>query len=117
MDADPADAGAAGAGRRLVRPARHRVPRAVLHADRRALGRKRFGEERHYVVKFSSWNVRRLDLLRAAFPNTPWIFVYRQPVEVIGSILKGSPGWMQLQRFPTQAEHLLGIPADDCAAL
>lgn len=83
----------------------------------RALGRKRFGEERNYVVKFSSWNVRRLALLRAAFPSTPWVFVYRQPVEVINSVLKGSPGWMQLQRFPAQAEHLLGIPADECATM
>jgi len=91
---------------------------ALVHCLRlmiRALGRKRFGEERHYVVKFSSWNVRRLDLLRAAFPNTPWIFVYRQPIEVVNSVLKGSPGWMQLQRFPAQAEHLLGIPAAECA--
>jgi len=91
---------------------------ALVHCLRlmiRALGRKRFGDERHYVVKFSSWNVRRLDLLRRAFPDTPWIFVYRQPIEVVSSVLKGSPGWMQLQRFPAQAEYLLGIPADECA--
>ena len=87
---------------------------ACLRLMIRALGRKRFGEERHYVVKFSSWNVRRLALLRAAFPAVPWVFVYRAPVEVVSSVLKGSPGWMQLQRFPAQAEHLLGIPAAEC---
>lgn len=90
---------------------------ACLRLMIRALGRKRFGDERHYVVKFSSWNVRRLELLRAAFPDVPWVFVYRQPVEVISSVLKGSPGWMQLQRFPGQAEYLLGIPAVECAGM
>jgi len=90
---------------------------ACLRLMIRALGRKRFGEERHFVVKFSSWNVRRLGLLRAAFPGVPQVFVYRSPVEVINSVLKGSPGWMQLQRFPAQAEHLLGIPAAECAGM
>ena len=88
---------------------------ACLRLMIRALGRRRFGDERHYVVKFSSWNVRRLALLRAAFPRVPWVFVYRSPVEVVNSVLKGSPGWMQLQRYPAQAEHLLGIPASACA--
>lgn len=88
---------------------------ACLRLMIRALGRKRFGDERHYVVKFSSWNVRRMALLRAAFPNVPWVFVYRAPTEVISSVLKGPPGWMQLQRFPDEAEHLLGIPAAECA--
>jgi hypothetical protein len=90
---------------------------ACLRLMIRALGRKRFGDERHFVVKFSSWNVRRLDLLRAAFPGVPWIFVYRQPIEVISSVLKGIPGWMQLQRFPEQAQHLLGIPATECEGM
>jgi hypothetical protein len=88
---------------------------ACLRLMIRALGRRRFGAERHYVVKFSSWNVRRLKLLRAAFPTVPWLFVYRSPIEVIASVLKGRPGWMQLQRYPAQAEHILGIPAEECA--
>ena len=90
---------------------------ACLRLMIRALGRKRFEDERHYVVKFSSWNVRRLALLRAAFPDVPWVFVYRAPIEVISSVLKGSPGWMQLQRFPAEAEYLLGVPAVECAAM
>jgi hypothetical protein len=90
---------------------------ACLRLMIRALGRKRFGEEAHYVVKFSSWNVRRLAPLLQAFPDVPRIFVYRDPVEVISSVLSGSPGWMQLQRFPAQAEYLLGIPAADCEGM
>ena len=90
---------------------------ACLRLMIRALGRKRFGEERHLVVKLSSWNVRRLDLLHRAFPTVPWVFVYRHPIEVMSSVLKGKPGWMQLQRFPQQAQHLLGIPADACPTM
>ena len=34
-------------------------------------------------MKFSSWNVLYLPLVRAAFPVVPWVFVYRHPVEVM----------------------------------
>jgi hypothetical protein len=81
----------------------------VLRLLIRALGRIRFGDERHYVVKLSSWNVRLLPLFRAAFPEVPWVFVHREPAEVMASILSGPPGWMQLRRFPRQAGYLFGL--------
>jgi len=37
------------------------------------------------VVKFTSWNVLFLDLIRAAMPETPWLFLYRDPLEVLAS--------------------------------
>jgi hypothetical protein len=82
---------------------------AVLRLLVRALGRVRFGDERRYILKLSSWNIRRFDLFRRAFPGTPWVWVDRDPVEIMASILAGPPGWMQLQRYPRQAEHLFGL--------
>jgi hypothetical protein len=81
----------------------------VLRLLVRALGRIRFGDERRYILKLSSWNIRRLELFRRAFPGTPWVWVDRDPVEVMASILAGPPGWMQLQRFPRRAEQLFGL--------
>jgi len=81
----------------------------VLRLLIRALGRIRFGDERRYVVKLSSWNVRLLPLFRAAFPDVPCVFVHRRPVEVMASILSGPPGWMQLRHFPRHAEYLFGL--------
>jgi len=88
----------------------------VLRLLIRALGRVRFGDERHYVVKLSSWNVRLLPLFRAAFPDVPWVFVHRDPAAVMASILAGPPGWMQLRRFPRHAEYLFGIDAVESMA-
>jgi hypothetical protein len=53
-----------------------------------ALGQPRGGGERHYFVKLDSWHTRALPLFRAAFPAVPWVFLYRDPVEVLVSQLK-----------------------------
>ena len=50
-----------------------------------ALGRDRTGSRRHFVVKLDSWHVFALPLFRLAFPNTPWVFLYRDPVEILVS--------------------------------
>ena len=55
-----------------------------------ALGQRRFGET-HYFVKLDAWHIHNLPLIREAFPETPWIFVCRNPVEVLVSQLR-SPG-------------------------
>ncbi|OSZ70135.1 hypothetical protein CAP40_04735 [Sphingomonas sp. IBVSS2] len=68
---------------------RHRFPdpemhagalRALVHAYGRGAG--------HLFVKLDSWHTRALPLLRRAFPETPWIFLYRDPVEVLVSQLR-----------------------------
>jgi hypothetical protein len=83
----------------------------------RALGRHRFGDERHYVLKLSSWNITRLVLFRRAFPQAQLIWLQRRPVEIMGSILADPPGWTQLRHVPSQAEALFGIPAASNAGL
>jgi hypothetical protein len=53
-----------------------------------ALGQKRNREEEHFFVKFDSWNTLDLAIIKRAFPAVPWIFSYRNPVEVIVSHLR-----------------------------
>ena len=50
-----------------------------------ALGQPQDETTKHYLVKFDSWNVIDLALIQRAFPTVPWIFVYRDPVEVLVS--------------------------------
>ena len=50
-----------------------------------ALGQRRHPEQKHFFIKFDSWHVLFLSLIRRAFPTVPWIFVYRQPMEVLMS--------------------------------
>ena len=50
-----------------------------------ALGRPRRGDERGYVLKLDAWATHDLPLLRRAFPATPWLFLARDPLEVLVS--------------------------------
>jgi hypothetical protein len=49
-----------------------------------ALVQPRFGE-RYSFVKFDAWHVAQIPTIVHAFPTTPWIFLYRDPVEVLVS--------------------------------
>lgn len=40
------------------------------------------------IVKFDSWSAVDLALVRRAFPDVPWIFVYRDPAEILASQLR-----------------------------
>lgn len=86
---------------------------ALLRALISALGQPRQGEK-HVVIKLDAWAAYHLPLIQEAFPDVPWVFVYRDPVEVLvsQSQLPGPqiiPGILS----PT----LLGLTADDAAAL
>ena len=53
--------------------------RAMIAAFTGRLG----GENRHCVVKLDSWHVLALPLFRRAFPQVPWVFLYRDPIDVM----------------------------------
>ncbi|HEX8265608.1 MAG TPA: sulfotransferase [Pyrinomonadaceae bacterium] len=50
-----------------------------------ALGQKNVPEAAHYFIKLDAWHVFELEILMKAFPDTPWIFLYRDPLEVMVS--------------------------------
>ncbi len=50
-----------------------------------ALAQQRLGGENHFFIKFSGWHVLELPLIRKAFPDVPWIFLYRDPIDVLVS--------------------------------
>lgn len=61
---------------------------AALRAIVAALGRTRGESLRRYFIKLDAWHVLSLPLFRAAFPDTPWVFLYRDPEEVMVSHLR-----------------------------
>ena len=79
-----------------------------------ALGQPRSGEESRYFIKFDARTTLELPLLRQAFPRVPWVFVYRDPVEVLVS-LENSPNAMTT---PGMGENLAGMlaPPEEYAA-
>jgi hypothetical protein len=60
-----------------------------------AFGQQRSGGERHYVIKLDCWHALALPLFRRAFPSVPWVFLYRDPVEVMVSQMR-MPGAQML---------------------
>jgi hypothetical protein len=62
--------------------------RRLLVAMIAALSRGSAGEERAGFVKLDSWHTLALPLFRAAFPSTPWVYLYRDPVEVLVSQMR-----------------------------
>jgi hypothetical protein len=82
-----------------------------------ALGQPRAGEQRLFV-KLDCWHTLALPLFRRAFPDVPWVFLYRDPVEVMVS-QRQTPG---MQMLPgTFGPELPGLapshdrPDDYCA--
>ncbi|MGK6355413.1 hypothetical protein ACMGDH_09305 [Sphingomonas sp. DT-207] len=70
---------------------RAEIPReraiAAMRAIVAALTRRRGGELRA-VIKLDSWHILALPLFRAAFPNVPWVYLFREPVEVLVSHMR-----------------------------
>jgi hypothetical protein len=87
---------------------------AVLRAAVYALGGRPGGP---YFVKFSSWNVLYLPLVRAAFPEVPWVFVYRHPVEVMVANLAREGSWMRARSAPAVAAAVTGLDPGEVAGL
>ncbi len=80
---------------------------ALLRGIAAALGRDRFGNRRHYVIKTDSWHSLALPLFRAAFPDTPWLFLFREPTEVMVSQVR----MRGLQTVVgTQSDSVFAIP-------
>lgn len=75
----------------------------------RALGRRRHGDERQFVLKCTSWNIVRREVLAEAFPETPWIWVQRDPAHVLASLLAEPPGWLRPPADLVKVAQVFGI--------
>ncbi|MEP6901059.1 MAG: sulfotransferase family protein [Actinomycetota bacterium] len=68
-----------------------------------AFAQQRNIDERYFFVKFDSWNTINLSLIERAFPDVPWIFLYRNPLEVIVSQMRQRGA----QMIPGSIVHIL----------
>ena len=81
----------------------------TLRALLAALGQARRPDDRRLFLKTDCWHLLHADRLLAAFPGVPWIFLYRDPVEVLVSHAR-QPGW---QCVPgSMAAHGLAAPEE-----
>ena len=64
--------------------------RGVVHA----LAQRRTGNEELLFIKFACCSFAQIDRIRRIWPNVPWLFLYRDPVETIVSNMKDVPPWL-----------------------
>ena len=64
--------------------------RGVVHA----LAQRRTGNEEHLFIKFGCCSFGQIQQIKRIWPNVPWLFLYRDPVETIVSNLKDVPPWL-----------------------
>jgi hypothetical protein len=67
-----------------------------------------------YFLKLDSWHIHDLPLVRAAFPETPWIFLGRDAQEVvesnvIGPGIQGLPGAMDRRILRLTFDDVIGL--------
>jgi hypothetical protein len=60
----------------------------------KALSQRRTGEERHLFVKFACCGVSQIERVQRLWPEVPWVFLYRDPVETIVSNVQNPPAWL-----------------------
>jgi hypothetical protein len=88
-----------------------------LKAAVTALGQRRTETETRYFVKFACTTTLQMHRIRRIWPNLPFIFLYRDPVEVIVSNLKSIPEWMKPVSNPAAAAALVDVATADVAKL
>ncbi len=69
---------------------------------------------RKYLIKLDAWHTRSLSTFRALYPDVPWVFVYRDPMEVLVSQLR--QGGMHCMPGAMPPE-LLGMTFQDMVTL
>ena len=86
-----------------------------------ALGRSRRGDERAYVLKLDAWNACSLELVRRAFPDVPWLFLFREPVQVLASHMRRRgahmvPGAIDPALFGLDPDAVAEMPPEEYCA-
>jgi hypothetical protein len=92
-----------------------------LRAIVAALGRPRRDTERAYVLKLDSWNTCSLGVVRRAYPDVPWVFLFREPVEVLASHVRQRgahmvPGAIDPALFGLDYDEVARIPPEEYCA-
>ncbi len=49
-------------------------------------------------IKFRSWNTFYIDFILEEFSHIKWLFIHRDGLEVISSVLQKPPGWLRSRR-------------------
>lgn len=75
-------------------PVKSSLYSVLLRAAVNALAQSNHTNEPRVFVKFAACSVSQLERIRRIWPDVPWVFNYRDPVETIVSNLTTVPPWL-----------------------
>jgi hypothetical protein len=102
-------------------PAREAERTRWLRGIVSALGRPRRAGQSAYVLKLDAWSACSLGLVRRAFPDVPWVFLFREPVQVLASHFRQRgahmvPGALDPALFGLEWDEIVQMqPEEYCA--
>ena len=85
----------------------------------RVFGQLRDPRQARLFIKLDCWHTLALPLFQRAFPTTPWVFMYRDPVEVMVSQMRQRGSQMVPQFVPPSLYGIAlksGVPDEDYCA-
>ena len=74
-------------------------------------GHRRLPVHERYFVKFSSNHVKQMDMVRRLYPGVPWLFLYRNPYEIIPTFLDG-PAWFIRNKNTAEGAFDAALPIE-----
>ncbi len=77
------------------------------------LTRRREPEQTRAVIKLDAWHARFLRILQRAYPDVPWVFLHRNPLEVLVSHLRTPSYMMAFGKAPAAS----GMSVPDAARI
>jgi hypothetical protein len=92
---------------------RDRLVRAITTG----FGQMRATPTAPFYIKFNSWNTLALHIVKAVWPKVKWVFLYRDPIEILVSNLRRRPSWLQQKAFPKRASAFFGFAPEHISAM
>ncbi|CAJ1961351.1 unnamed protein product [Cylindrotheca closterium] len=78
---------------------------AILKDTVYMMSRSNDPQEERVFFKFQSITTKNIEVFQKAFPQVPWLFVYRDPVQVMMSHIKDDPTLKYAKCVQTQSHH------------
>jgi hypothetical protein len=104
------DSNASNPGHQLFRS-------ALLRSVVRLYGQRVKGSESRYFIKFSSLETTQLEHIRRIWPNVPWLFIIRNPEEVIVSNMRKDATWFPNDQNVEAAAMRLGCETEELGSM
>lgn len=72
----------------------------------------------HTFIKFRSWNSLFMKDILETFPGIQWMFVHRNGIEVLESVLRDPPGWLRSRHtYVSFFAEKIGVSVEDLEQL